>query len=69
MQFLEVPQQTNGSDCGVFVCQFCECLADGRPLDFTQADIPDRRLKMVRKKKSNSFSRKKYFLFLDFPNM
>lgn len=42
-----VPQQTNGSDCGVFLCQFSECLTDGRGLDFSQSDIPDRRLKMV----------------------
>jgi len=43
----EPPQQTNGSDCGVFICQFAECISDGRPFDFGQSDIPDRRLKMA----------------------
>lgn len=43
-----VPQQNNGSDCGVFTCQFGECLSDGRFLDFTQKNIPNLRLKMVR---------------------
>ena len=31
-----VPQQRNGSDCGVFVCRMAECLAQGVRMEFTQ---------------------------------
>ncbi|KAH8582918.1 ULP1 like chllamydin domain containing protease [Cryptosporidium sp. chipmunk genotype I] len=35
-----VPQQNNGSDCGVFTCMFAECISEGRSFDFdiTQID-------------------------------
>jgi Ulp1 family protease len=36
----EVPQQKNGIDCGVFVCEFMRCLASGVNFAFSQADIP-----------------------------
>ncbi len=35
----EVPQQLNGSDCGVFACIFAEFLSRDAMLDFTQDDI------------------------------
>ncbi|XP_061784648.1 uncharacterized protein [Nerophis lumbriciformis] len=35
-----VPKQTNENDCGVFVLEYCRCLALGQPLHFSQADIP-----------------------------
>jgi hypothetical protein len=35
-----VPQQTNGSDCGVFVCRFAYCRAAGLPFGFSAADMP-----------------------------
>jgi len=34
------PQQENGFDCGVFVCQFLERLSRGECFNFTQADMP-----------------------------
>ncbi|KAI5613711.1 sentrin-specific protease 2 [Silurus asotus] len=33
----EVPQQKNGSDCGVFVCKYADYIARGRPFTFRQA--------------------------------
>ncbi|XP_026192227.1 ubiquitin-like-specific protease ESD4 [Cyclospora cayetanensis] len=41
------PQQENGFDCGVFLCQMAECIADGRAFDFQQKDIKNIRLKMA----------------------
>ncbi|XP_033895108.2 uncharacterized protein LOC117423434 isoform X2 [Acipenser ruthenus] len=35
-----IPQQNNDSDCGVFVLQYCKCLALGRPFQFSQEDMP-----------------------------
>uniref|UniRef100_A0AAY4BCK3 Ubiquitin-like protease family profile domain-containing protein n=1 Tax=Denticeps clupeoides TaxID=299321 RepID=A0AAY4BCK3_9TELE len=35
-----VPQQKNDSDCGVFVLEYCKCLAFKEPLQFTQEDMP-----------------------------
>ncbi|XP_035279590.1 sentrin-specific protease 5-like isoform X1 [Anguilla anguilla] len=35
-----IPQQRNDNDCGVFVLEYCKCLALGRPLQFSQADMP-----------------------------
>lgn len=51
-----IPQQNNGYDCGVFACQFAECLsrADGGAgeeerdvFNFTQADMPFLRKRLV----------------------
>ncbi|XP_069753340.1 sentrin-specific protease 5 isoform X2 [Narcine bancroftii] len=36
-----IPQQKNDSDCGVFVLQYCKCLALGRPFQFSQKDMPE----------------------------
>ncbi|CAG8450976.1 5271_t:CDS:10 [Paraglomus occultum] len=33
------PKQENGYDCGVFTCQFVECLSRGGDLDFEQSDM------------------------------
>ncbi|KAJ8374365.1 hypothetical protein SKAU_G00049450 [Synaphobranchus kaupii] len=35
-----IPQQKNDSDCGVFVLEYCKCLALKQPLQFTQEDMP-----------------------------
>ncbi|KAL1022861.1 hypothetical protein UPYG_G00033430 [Umbra pygmaea] len=35
-----IPQQKNDSDCGVFVLEYCKCLALKEPLKFTQNDMP-----------------------------
>ena len=37
--FAHIPQQRNGNDCGVFVCQVAWCVANGVAVSFTQADI------------------------------
>uniref|UniRef100_UPI00398EB149 LOW QUALITY PROTEIN: sentrin-specific protease 2 n=1 Tax=Pristiophorus japonicus TaxID=55135 RepID=UPI00398EB149 len=47
MQSHEVPQQTNGSDCGVFVCKYADYIARDEQITFTQHDIPYFRMKMV----------------------
>eukprot|EP00644_Phytophthora_capsici_P002838 jgi/Phyca11/125005/e_gw1.55.32.1 len=43
----DTPQQTNGSDCGVFSCMFADYLSQNRPLTFKQKDIPFHRHRMV----------------------
>ncbi|XP_056149319.1 sentrin-specific protease 5-like isoform X2 [Lampris incognitus] len=35
-----IPQQTNENDCGVFVLEYCRCLALAKPLNFSQREIP-----------------------------
>ncbi|XP_029564012.1 sentrin-specific protease 5 [Salmo trutta] len=35
-----IPQQKNDSDCGVFILEYCKCLALKEPLQFTQDDMP-----------------------------
>ncbi|XP_062868773.1 sentrin-specific protease 5 [Trichomycterus rosablanca] len=35
-----IPQQKNDNDCGVFVLEYCKCLAFKEPLRFTQEDMP-----------------------------
>ncbi|NWQ83238.1 SENP2 protease, partial [Columbina picui] len=47
MQPHEIPQQTNGSDCGVFTCVFADYISRDEPLTFTQDDMPYFRKKMV----------------------
>ena len=42
-----VPQQSNGFDCGVFVCRFAEQLSRGSPPDATQEHMPLYRQLMV----------------------
>ena len=42
----EIPQQSNGFDCGVFVCLFARCLIS-KGVMVNQSDIPDFRTYMV----------------------
>ncbi|NXE85532.1 SENP1 protease, partial [Cochlearius cochlearius] len=32
----EIPQQMNGSDCGMFACKYADCIAKDKPINFTQ---------------------------------
>ncbi|XP_071243880.1 sentrin-specific protease 2-like isoform X2 [Salvelinus alpinus] len=36
----EIPQQKNGSDCGVFACKYADYIAQGWPLTFRQCHMP-----------------------------
>lgn len=42
-----IPQQKNGSDCGVFTCTYAEYLSREAQLDFEQKDMPYFRKKMI----------------------
>ena len=43
----DAPKQTNGTDCGVFVCQYSERLGRRAPLNFHQKDIQNIRWRMI----------------------
>ncbi|XP_059908621.1 sentrin-specific protease 2 isoform X1 [Gadus macrocephalus] len=43
----EIPQQKNGSDCGIFACKYADYISKGRPLDFKQCHMPLFRKVMV----------------------
>ncbi|XP_035190441.1 sentrin-specific protease 2 isoform X2 [Oxyura jamaicensis] len=43
----EIPQQTNGSDCGVFLCKYADYISRDKPITFTQNHMPYFRRKMV----------------------
>ncbi|XP_043480079.1 sentrin-specific protease-like isoform X1 [Leptopilina heterotoma] len=43
----DIPQQMNGSDCGVFSCMFAEFICAKRNITFTQQDMPYFRNKMA----------------------
>jgi sentrin-specific protease 1 len=43
----EIPEQMNGSDCGVFSCKFAEYVSRDAPIDFSQEHMPFFRLRMV----------------------
>lgn len=43
----DIPQQTNGSDCGVFSCVFAEHICANKDFNFSQDDMPYFRNKMV----------------------
>ncbi|XP_077088066.1 sentrin-specific protease 5 [Siphateles boraxobius] len=43
-----IPQQKNDNDCGVFVLEYCKCLAFLKPLLFTQEDMPRVRQRIYR---------------------
>ncbi|XP_027765625.1 sentrin-specific protease 1-like, partial [Empidonax traillii] len=32
----EIPQQMNGSDCGMFACKYADCITKDKPINFTQ---------------------------------
>lgn len=36
----DIPQQMNGSDCGMFACTFAEFSSRDAPYTFTQANMP-----------------------------
>jgi sentrin-specific protease 1 len=42
-----IPQQMNGSDCGVFTCKFAEYVSRGAEITFTQEHMPYFRQRMV----------------------
>ncbi|CAE6422495.1 unnamed protein product [Rhizoctonia solani] len=41
------PQQENGYDCGVFSCQYMECLSRGAPFGFSQENMGYLRQRMI----------------------
>lgn len=43
----EIPQQLNGSDCGMFTCKYADYISRDRPITFTQHQMPLFRKKMV----------------------
>ncbi|CAH0557369.1 unnamed protein product [Brassicogethes aeneus] len=43
----DIPQQMNGSDCGMFSCTFAEFLTRNSKITFSQEDMPYLRKKMV----------------------
>ncbi|KAB7498521.1 Sentrin-specific protease 1 [Armadillidium nasatum] len=43
----DIPQQMNGSDCGMFSCKFAEYLSRNAPITFTQEHMPYFRRRMV----------------------
>lgn len=43
----DIPQQMNGSDCGVFSCMFAEYVCANKRITFTQQDMPYFRHKMA----------------------
>lgn len=43
----KIPQQMNGSDCGVFSCMFAEYISANKSITFTQEDMPYFRHKMA----------------------
>ncbi|XP_034063291.1 sentrin-specific protease 2 isoform X1 [Gymnodraco acuticeps] len=43
----EIPQQKNGSDCGVFACKYADYIAKGSPLTFKQCHMPIFRKVMI----------------------
>ncbi|XP_028252217.1 sentrin-specific protease 2 [Parambassis ranga] len=36
----EIPQQENGTDCGVFACKYADYIVRGKPLSFKQCHMP-----------------------------
>jgi hypothetical protein len=43
----KIPQQMNGSDCGMFACTLAEYICSGADVSFTQQDMPYFRRKMA----------------------
>ncbi|XP_029462336.1 sentrin-specific protease 2 isoform X2 [Rhinatrema bivittatum] len=43
----EIPQQMNGSDCGVFICKYADCISKDQLFSFTQRHMPHFRKMMV----------------------
>ncbi|XP_061630189.1 sentrin-specific protease 1 isoform X1 [Phyllopteryx taeniolatus] len=43
----EIPQQMNGSDCGMFTCKYADYMTKDKPITFTQKQMPYFRRRMV----------------------
>ncbi|XP_032821529.2 sentrin-specific protease 1-like isoform X2 [Petromyzon marinus] len=43
----EIPQQMNGSDCGMFACKYADYITREKPITFTQQHMPYFRRRMV----------------------
>ncbi|XP_075464968.1 sentrin-specific protease 2 isoform X4 [Ascaphus truei] len=43
----EIPQQMNGSDCGMFACKYADCISRDNPITFTQYHMNYFRRRMV----------------------
>ncbi|XP_022083723.1 sentrin-specific protease 1-like [Acanthaster planci] len=43
----DIPQQLNGSDCGMFACKFADYISRDKKITFTQHDMPYFRKRMV----------------------
>ncbi|XP_060130586.1 sentrin-specific protease 2 isoform X3 [Zootoca vivipara] len=43
----EIPQQLNGSDCGMFVCKYADFISRDKPIAFTQRHMPYYRKRMA----------------------
>lgn len=43
----EIPQQMNGSDCGMFTCKYADYITKDKPITFTQEHMPYFRKRMV----------------------
>jgi len=43
----EIPQQMNGSDCGMFTCKFAEYISRRARFTFSQKDMPYFRQRMI----------------------
>jgi sentrin-specific protease 1 len=44
---LEIPHQVNGWDCGVFMCRYADCQTRDVDYDFSQAEMPYFRRRMI----------------------
>ncbi|CAO2614244.1 Sentrin-specific protease 2 [Lemmus lemmus] len=47
MTSAEIPQQLNGSDCGVFTCKYADYISRDQPVTFSQQHMPLFRKRMV----------------------
>ena len=50
----KIPQQMNGSDCGMFTCKFAEYISRRARITFSQSDMPYFRQRMVHEIVTNS---------------
>lgn len=47
LKIMDVPRQENCSDCGVFTCQYAECISRDAPISFGQQHMPYFRKRVV----------------------
>lgn len=45
----EIPQQMNGSDCGMFTCKYAEYITKDKPITFTQVGLPSQASEVCRR--------------------